>query len=413
MKLREKIKRFCRLDVHNHEGFTLVELIIVIAILAILSSVAVVGYSSYVTKANKQADLTLMAEIEKALILAGYSPDGFQDGDAGYILLTCDEAFTSTICIEDLDDDALDAALKASFGENYSFLLKYNGWDVKNMVMSQEAAEIVVNSTFAQAYTPDELMAQVQAVTSAVNGLKVDAFGETQTLYKMFAYKETDVSGNTVDKNAIDDVLADYNIDKSWDELTSTEKTNLLVLATAASVSSHNGAAAASTVADFSEYTAYAAVNPEFNEAYKTFQQSISQVEDADDEVEAIKAAYNTLKAAAGEDFEEWKSNADNKDLEAFISIMSGVGDAMKDNGAAILGELNNPDMFTSGVGYDMYNDYLNSAYATAGMSEQQAEMLDLFKEAMAAGEMQGVLIWYSMVGSTLYIDSSLPLNDE
>ena len=66
MKLREKIKRFWTLDVHNHQGFTLVELIIVIAILAILSSVAVVGYSSYIKKANKAADEALLYEINQA-----------------------------------------------------------------------------------------------------------------------------------------------------------------------------------------------------------------------------------------------------------------------------------------------------------------------------------------------------------
>ena len=66
MKLREKIKRFWTLDVHNHQGFTLVELIIVIAILAILSSVAVAGYSSYIKKANKAADEALLYEINQA-----------------------------------------------------------------------------------------------------------------------------------------------------------------------------------------------------------------------------------------------------------------------------------------------------------------------------------------------------------
>ena len=52
MKLKNMWKRFWTLDVHNHEGFTLVELIIVIAILAILSTGAIAGYSAYVTSAN-------------------------------------------------------------------------------------------------------------------------------------------------------------------------------------------------------------------------------------------------------------------------------------------------------------------------------------------------------------------------
>ena len=51
-------------------GFTLVELIIVIAILAILSSVAVAGYSTYITKANEAARNAWENDIETAATLA-------------------------------------------------------------------------------------------------------------------------------------------------------------------------------------------------------------------------------------------------------------------------------------------------------------------------------------------------------
>lgn len=51
-------------------GFTLVELIIVIAILAILSSVAVAGYSSYIKSANNSAVESFLNEIETHVILA-------------------------------------------------------------------------------------------------------------------------------------------------------------------------------------------------------------------------------------------------------------------------------------------------------------------------------------------------------
>ena len=124
MKLREKIKRFWALDVHNREGFTLVELIIVIAILAILSSVAVVGYSSYVEKANKQADKTLAAEIVNALTLAYYS--GELNGN-GYVILSNTEG-------PDYGSNAeIKAALEATYGVNgvSSLKLKHNDWNIE------------------------------------------------------------------------------------------------------------------------------------------------------------------------------------------------------------------------------------------------------------------------------------------
>ena len=55
MKLKEKFQRFWTLS-KSREGFTLVELIVVIAILAILAGVAIPVYNGYIKKANTAAD---------------------------------------------------------------------------------------------------------------------------------------------------------------------------------------------------------------------------------------------------------------------------------------------------------------------------------------------------------------------
>ena len=55
------------------EGFTLVELVVVIAILGILAGVGTVGYSGYVKKANMAADQTMIRDIANAVELANYS----------------------------------------------------------------------------------------------------------------------------------------------------------------------------------------------------------------------------------------------------------------------------------------------------------------------------------------------------
>ena len=51
-------------------GFTLVELIIVIAILAILSTGAIAGYSTYIKNANNAAVEAVLSDISTAAVLA-------------------------------------------------------------------------------------------------------------------------------------------------------------------------------------------------------------------------------------------------------------------------------------------------------------------------------------------------------
>ena len=51
----------------NRKGFTLVELLVVIAIIAILATVAIIGYTSFIKKAELSADQTAVTQLNKML----------------------------------------------------------------------------------------------------------------------------------------------------------------------------------------------------------------------------------------------------------------------------------------------------------------------------------------------------------
>ncbi|MBR2381417.1 MAG: type II secretion system protein [Clostridia bacterium] len=77
---------------NTKKGFTLVELLVVIAILAILASVAVVGYTAFIKKAN---DAKISTEVDQVKDAINYA---FMNPDVDYVKInsTCYAIRTST-----------------------------------------------------------------------------------------------------------------------------------------------------------------------------------------------------------------------------------------------------------------------------------------------------------------------------
>ena len=189
MEMMKKMKNFFKLSRKADGGFTLVELIVVIAILAILSGVAIPAYNGYVKKAERAADEQLLAAINKAYaaaclenetdmaLLSGASMPlnadktvnvaGVQPyGQAFDLYFTGNEGTSFKVITSVVFD--VERGMFCDINDAGKVGIYSNG---KTYNVNGEDAKKLLNSTWAETMTSQELLDMVAENAALVNGL--------------------------------------------------------------------------------------------------------------------------------------------------------------------------------------------------------------------------------------------------
>lgn len=405
----------------KNKGFSLVELIVVIAIMAILVGVAVPVYSSYIEKTQKAKDEQMIDEIKHALEIAS-AGQAFEIGEGGYIILS-----TSGVTGVEADSN-LDKVLKQTFGNDYASTLKlsYGKWENSGLAdgLVGLMAYAVNNSSYMTGNRVDALLGDVEKMTGMAQHL-VTSLGSNSI-----------VAGTTLSTLFGEEVLnatgAKYGIDcedwtaSDWDAWGAQEENkvaygNLLVLAAADDLENNlttgEYSSASGLILEFSSYYAFAATNPSFSQV---LDQKLEELQNVSD-VSSGKAWYDSLEAAAnaaGYDNYRYEKNEDGSyvledgekvisqqcqmDTAAFGSMMAGLGNPSDAQAGILAGDLNNANMFTSGSGNDMYNSYMDAVAATSSIFDPS----DMEGMEVPAGSI-AILMTYTAEG--LVIFTTLP----
>ena len=360
MKLKNMWKRFWTLDVHNHEGFTLVELIIVIAILAILSTGAIAGYSAYVESANKTADQAMFAEIKNVLTFAQYAGD--LSGSA-YIIVS-DEG------VIDWSDNAV-AVMQDAYGDNWKGALKLNfgDWDVDPMISSGLAGgQNVLGSSFLADNTPGDLLNEVTGVIgTTVDFLTTKGYVGEELYSAMIANMNEDIMLDACDKMGIS-VKKDGagNVTAFGDGVTNEQLANLMVFVASEEFTSGQGEP--STAANMLlMYTTYmgAANSAHGDDQMKADLQAAltgNSVTEIVSNLSNFGADYETVLDAYGTDEE-----TSAKDEQAIVNMLSAVN---KVSGQVSANDLKDANFFKSGTVTEYMNTYMAGAELAGILSD-------------------------------------------
>ena len=129
--------KFLRERKKDNKGFTLVELVIVVAILAILVGILAPQYTKYVEKSRKSADVDNMDEIVKAVQVYAVDQGAKDNGN------TAKNKFTITLSESgaEISDTAVEAGVKEYLPNYDKISLKSKQWGATPTVTMSIDAE--------------------------------------------------------------------------------------------------------------------------------------------------------------------------------------------------------------------------------------------------------------------------------
>lgn len=354
------------------EGFTLVELIVVIAILGILAGVGTVGYSGYIKKANMAADQTLVREVANALMLGLYSDTNTANG-----AVVISKSGTSA-------SENLEQCLEDAFGNGWADLaLKYDGWSDDGLLAlaaSQKYASSVNQSSYIQNSSVTELLDNVQAVTSAAGALldtKANAETKYTAMQRIMPSNFTDLCEQAgIKTNEAGTAFAD--------DVTNDQLANLMVLSVSqelagltedeiAALVMGGGSAEGVTVSDATKlaamYAGYKAIalGTGEEEHFNTMNTALSNATGLDDVNTALNNFWATAPEGVIEKFANYDVTTDAQAFAAIIGAVNEVSDSYLD--AETLADKN---LYTSGAVANHLNSYVAAAGAAGSVGAEE-----------------------------------------
>lgn len=109
MNFKQRWKRFWTLERRSNSGFTLVELVVVIAILAILAGVAVPVYQEYIKKAEEATDTQILEAANKAFAAACLENEvDAMDATAASVSVIDGQVYGLSSCTFEIEEESVD-----------------------------------------------------------------------------------------------------------------------------------------------------------------------------------------------------------------------------------------------------------------------------------------------------------------